>query len=231
MRKVEVVKDNPNAKVVTLQVNEDLMGPYAKISIPRASAVRKYSPFAEKIFGVAADVTRIDFVAEGNQTFVSIARKIFTWNDGNSEVARKMTEDFLKAEPLILLEALGQNFTAGTAFDPTRDGVSGLVHKTFNDHVNPQLAKDGGAMELLNVVVKPTGEIISQIALLGSCHDCGSAQDKTLKAAAEHIRRVLDDVKKKLPDDPTVSRLRFERIEIVNVDQIILSKPADLRHS
>lgn len=223
---VKVVNENPNAKVVTLEANQDFLGLYAKITIPRGSRLIEYSPFAQMVFEHGKDVNRIDFFAKDGKTYISIARKFIDWTDASKESARKITANFLATgKPIIYVEAINNNFTSHVAFQHGGHPVKKLVQTTFHEQVNPLLAKDGGAMELLNVEVKPTGEISSDVALLGSCNGCTSAQDTTLQAAVERIRLVLDTVKEQHTNNPAIKALKFTGIKVSTMEEIILSKP------
>ncbi len=225
MRNVKAIKDHPSAKVLTLEIDQDLLGHYAKIAIPRGSRITDYSPFAKVLFERGKDVNRVDFFAKDGNTCISIARKFMGWDEKSAAAATALTEKFLATNhPVIYLEALSTNFTSHAAFDHGGHPVKKLVQKTFLEQVNPMLAKDGGAMELLRVEMKPTGEISSDVALLGSCNSCTSAHDTTLRLAADRIRQVLEIVKKQYADNPSIAALKFTGIRISNMEEIILSR-------
>lgn len=225
MRKVEVVTGHPSSKVLTLKIEHDSLGHYEKIAIPRSSALVAHSPFAQVLFGRGKDVNRVDFFAKDGHTFVSIARKLMAWDDVSSAAAKAVTESFLTSRhKIIYINALDTNFKTHPAFNPGGNPVKKLVQTTFIQQVNPLLAKDGGAMELLDVEIKPTGEISSSVALLGSCNGCTSAEDTTLQAAAERIKLVLEAIKKNNPSNQSIAALNFTGINIRNMDEIILSK-------
>ncbi len=225
MRNVKAIKDHPSAKVLTLEIDQDLLGHYAKIAIPRGSRITDYSPFAKVLFERGKDVNRVDFFAKDGNTYISIARKFMGWDEKSAAAATALTEKFLATNhPVIYLEALKAKFPSHVAFDHGGHPVKKAVQVAFLEVVNPLLAQDGGAMELLGIEVKQNGDISSEVVLLGSCNGCTSAEDVTLKAGTERINQVLDGIKRQYPDNSAIKALNFKGISVRNMEQIILSK-------
>ena len=218
-------EDNPSPKIVTFKINADFLGVFEKITIPKSSRLVEYSPFAQGIFGRGGDLNRIDLFAKDGETSISIARKLMPWSEQDIVKIKAIIEGFFRTKmDLIYVAAMQKDFQSRPTFNPGGHPAKKLVQQSFFDQVNPVLASDGGAMELLNVHVKTDGEITSEVALLGSCNGCTSAEKSTLEKATAKIREVLDFVKEQNKGNPAVAALHFKEIKIVQVSELILTK-------
>jgi Fe-S cluster biogenesis protein NfuA len=219
MTNVSIFEGNPNLKVLTLEIDQDLLGPYSKLVVTPNGALRQYSPIADFLF--RGDVTRVDISVREGKTYIGISRKLMEWSDKNKETVLTAVQKLVEMQrPLLLIDALSKNITAQKPFI-AENPVQKLVQDSFNEQVNPILASDGGAMELLNIGIKQTGEISAGVALIGSCNGCGFAETETLSHATNRIRQVLEIAKKQYADNPTVQALKFEGISIREVPEIV----------
>jgi Fe-S cluster biogenesis protein NfuA len=226
MVSISSVKDNPNAKVATFEIGADYLGDFSKIIIPSQGDLVAYCPLAQTIFPKSKDITRIDLAARDGNTYITIARKFLDWKEEEIQNAQTHLESFFASniEP-VYLEALARDFAAAEPLE-TSNPVKSLVQQAFLDQVNPILAKDGGAMELVGVTLKEdTGEITADVALMGSCNGCGQAETATLEGATNKIREVLDAAKAQHTDNQDIQKLHFQGINIFEAPEVIVAKP------
>lgn len=222
MTRVEIVEGNPNPKAVTYKVDRDLMGPFSKIVFPKGGPLINYSPFVYGMYQRGGAVARIDLVAAENATLITLARMI-PWDDTNRNKGREIVEEFFTTgHPFLYEEALTRDFTAHKPFKP-QGAIGNFVTDTFVKAVNPELAKDGGAIELIGIEVQPTGEIYADVVMIGSCNGCSAATTSTLKNAGTKIGEVLDVLKKRT-DNPDAQKLTFKEIRINEIPNLIFSR-------
>ena len=220
---------NPNPMVATFKIDQDILGIFGKIIIPRGSNLEKYSPLAQMLFPRSASIVRVDLTARDVKTYVSIARKLVQWTtDDILKVEDHLKGFFAKPTPAVFIDAIVANVVPQKPFAPANI-IQKLVQASFNEQVNPVLASDGGAMELLNVEIKPTGEISADVALIGSCNGCGSAETDTLVEATKKIRKVLEAAKAKEAAKPeggnsAVKMLAFKGISIREIPDLVITR-------
>ncbi len=221
--KVKLVKENPNPKVTTVEINQDFLGSYSKLVVTKSGAMLQYAPLAEKL--MTGDVTRVDFAVRDGKTYVTMARKLLPWSDNMQAGAMDIIKDFLKKKtPPLYLDAISQNITTTPPFQPQQNAIHKLVSNTFNKNVNPVLADHGGAMELLNVEVKPTGEVNASVALIGSCNGCDTATLETLAGAEAAIKQALGAAKKEYSGNEDIKKLSFTGIQIKEIPEVALTR-------
>lgn len=234
MPTVTEFQGNPNSNVATFEIDADLLGAYEKVIIPRNSTLLAYSPLTQAIFDKAKGVLRVDMSLRDGKTHVALATKMINdqplmqWTPESIARTQAFIAQFLEANALLLTDALAANVTPQPRFAP-QDGaigqIQGLVQNAFNDVVNPILARDGGAMELLNISVIPkTGKIGANVALIGACNGCDSAATQTLTNATQAIQKVLEAVKAKSPNNPALQTLTFTGIGIQEIEDVVLAR-------
>lgn len=223
--KIQRVQSTENPKVGTFELDADILGIYSKIAIPLNSKLIAYSPLAQMLFAKGTDVNRIDFVNSVGNTRISLAKKFLPWSSQQLDLATAELGSFFQGkEPALYVQSLQQSIAAHRSFEPGNNPVMKMVQKSFHDQVNPRLAEDGGAMELINVELKSTGQIFADVALIGSCNGCAKSTDSTLKGATEKIREVLSFLKQKHSGNPNVQALSFEEIRIKEMPELILTR-------
>jgi Fe-S cluster biogenesis protein NfuA len=216
---------NPNPTVATFEIDRDLLGPFGKIVVPRGGKLEQYSPLAQSLFPRSAGIVRVDFAASSGKTYISITRKLVPWKPQEISLALTHLQNFFAGPaPAVLNDAIASNIAVQRAFAPA-NAIQKLVSQTFHDQVNPILASDGGAMELIGVEIKSTGNISAHVALIGSCHGCGHAETSTLNGATGKIRQVLDVAKRQYASNPDIQKLSFQEITIREVPELVIAKP------
>lgn len=213
---------NPNPKVLTFEINTDLLGSFSKLVIPKNGALLDYCPIAESLF--QGDVTRVDIAARDSKTYVTISRKLMEWTDDQRKAVTNHLNLFLsQSTPAAYLDAITQNITSQPPFKPN-NSIQKMVQASFNDQVNPLLASDGGAMELMNVSLKSNGDIEAEVALIGSCNGCSSAETETLAKATEKIKSVLNAAKIQNSGNATLQKLNFKEIQIREIPELAIRR-------
>ncbi|MEM9468576.1 MAG: NifU family protein [Pseudomonadota bacterium] len=224
MSNVRIFEGNPNTKVLTLEVDQDLLGMFEKIVVTNSGALREYSPLADVL--LKGDATRVDFSFNDGKTYIAVARKMLEWTDNMKADAFAKVEQFLSGSaPAVYLDALSTNIQAQKPFKP-KNPIQKLVQASFNEQVNPVLATDGGAMELMGVEIRATGEITATVALIGSCNGCSHAETETLGKATEKIKEVLEAAKKQNASNPIIQRLDFSGIKVQEIPELVISRLA-----
>jgi Fe-S cluster biogenesis protein NfuA len=75
--------------------------------------------------------------------------------------------------------------------DPQRLALFHRVSKALDDHVRPELAQDGGDIELVGV----DEDNIVQVRLLGSCGACSSSVYTVTTAAEQALKARVPEVR------------------------------------
>lgn len=221
MSYIKLVEDNPNPKVATFEIGVDLLGPFSKLVIPATGKLKDYSPLAQSLF--IGDVTRVDLASRDGKTYITLSRKLMNWsNEEKQRAIQKIGDFFSKQVPAIHVEAIAQNIAFQRPLQ-ANNPVKKLVQNTFNSIVNPILAKDGGAMELLNIEIKPNGEVSADVALVGSCNGCSDAETQTLAGATDTIRRVLEEAKKQNETNAFLQQLSFSGISVKEIPELVFT--------
>ncbi|HPF77808.1 MAG TPA: NifU family protein [Alphaproteobacteria bacterium] len=219
---VRLFEGNPNPKVATFEIDKDLLGHFSKLIVTKTGALLQHCPIAEPLF--KGDVTRIDLAARDGKTYITLSRKLMAWDTAEKEAVQRRINEFLsKSTPAVYADAISTAIQTQKPFTAANP-VTKLVQATFNQIVNPILANDGGAMELLNIDIKPSGDIAAEVALIGSCNGCSSAETQTLVGATKTIRQALQSAKAQHKGNPDIQKLLFTGITVREIPEIALTR-------
>lgn len=202
MTVVSYIPGSPNPFAATFEIDRDVLGGrFSKIAIPRmGSGILKYSPLAQAIFSKSAGYARVDLaLTDKGKTRVTITRKFVHWDERKHipDTTAAIEKFMAGSQQAVLAEALAQNVDVQRPFRPNGKILT-MVHQAFIDQVTPVLASHGGAMELLDVKLdQSTGKISAEVALIGNCNGCGSAEEQTLGNATKAISDVIDVASKR----------------------------------
>lgn len=204
------VTDNPNLNVATFELDKDLIKGLEKIFVPRNGELIRYIPMAKAIFDRSVSFTRVDISkAEAGATRVSIKRAPFIWSPADIE---KMIKIIKKAandrRPAVMTDRIVSQFDIMEKFVP-KTGPEKLVVQGYKDRVEPVLALHGGAMELLGISFNNSGEGKAEVAMIGACNGCRSAQDTTFSKATVEIQSVFEAAQEARPDDAELKGKKF----------------------
>ena len=229
MPNIKYVPETPNPKVAIFEIGADLLHPnFSKVVIAKGSKLVDFSPLAQQIYSRGTDLTRIDFFHSGeNQTTISYSRKALAWDERQIVVIKNFQEEFFRRnEPALMVQALAQNVQAHAPFNHGNHPVKSLVQRSFVAQVNPVLAKDNGAMELMGVEVRADGQIFADVTMIGACNGCDSSTMSTLRGATKRINEVLDALKgdERYKANPNVQALKFMEIRTIEMPDLVLSR-------
>lgn len=225
---VQINNEHPNPNVLTLSLGKDILGPFSKVILPHGDALIAYCPLARTMFDGNAGIIRIDLTTgQSGHTQLSLVRKVGAWSDAMGQQALEQVMDFMaKPEQPVHLSALTSHARAPFIY---QNNLEGTVSDAFSHSVNPALAKHGGIIELLEVYYDPdTGAVEAEVALLGSCRSCGSAEEETLNNASIAVDKGLKAFANQLvKNDPAFAKIHFGgfiRSEISG--GLVISKPS-----
>lgn len=221
---IQLFPQNVNPKAAIFVVNGDFLGPFEKMAITRDSGLIPYCPLAQAVFKKPSAITRVDLSAKNGNTHIGIVRKMLDWSPVLVDRMQELlTASLNSATPPVDLVALQRDKTPQEAFIPK--GPAEIIKQAFEEAVAPILVKDGGAMEILKVTIEPQGTIVTEVALLGSCSNCTSSTEKTLKGFATVATGLLAAAKKDFPNELHVQSLKIGDIKTTEVGDFLLAKP------
>ena len=93
------------------------------------------------------------------------------------------------------------------------DDLSVAIKKAFDVAVQPDLERDGGALEIAGIKVDDEYGVTVEVLMLGACASCSSAQGQTLKAAENAVTAMLNIIKDDYKDQADVQQLHLKAIQ------------------
>jgi Fe-S cluster biogenesis protein NfuA len=224
---VTEVAGNPNPKAVTFEIDADVLGLFDKIVFTKGGTTQQYSPLARAIFtanndGRGGDTASIDLFHREGKTYVTLNRKLMDWTPESRTAAKDFIARFVNGrEAAVHVQALAENVTALPKFTPPTPFHSWLAEE-FSKSVTPALAKDGGAMELLDIAVREDTMAVSfDVAMIGSCTSCISGKTKTVSDALEVMSLLIEGQKLKGTLPPS---MHVTDIHVRDVQDVVLKR-------
>ena len=197
-----------NPKACAVKLDYLLLNDLPYIVIKPDTADR--SAFAQSIFSQLPGVNEI-FIRKSTSNGTTISLNSGPdWTDAEKNSAQQIIDLSLSENGFSIDEAAYKEelikVRSGT---PTE----GLVHKFFNQVMQPMFQKHGGDMDIQRVVENPDNTVDVELTAMGSCDSCGSAVSLTVAYAQAQLGKVFDAVGDK------IGGKTFGRITVVNLDR------------
>jgi Fe-S cluster biogenesis protein NfuA len=215
---------NPNDKALTISVADlDNLSDVQRAviirpSVPRFKINKKveipFSGFAEKAFNELGAVSRIDFVRDHAGLQISAVLKLGAWNDKSQQKFQQVVND--SEGDYFDPELLKASLKEIKPFQP-EDTIDEQIKEAFDISVKPSIDEHGGALEIKAIDLYEGEGLEVSLILMGSCSDCGTSTDKTLKAAENAIRARIEMMKEDFPNQQKVQDLEFAGLVTIPV--------------
>lgn len=213
---VKIVEENPNPKVLSVDVDQSFLKVLGKVVVSRKGTFKEYSPFAKAVFKKHPNVKSLTFLKNNDDTtrvtfFLDkdVTKQIMGGEKklkkkqelGDLTNLPKFLKKYIKKDKDVIIndQALKEKEKISAIFNPENNVQKVIVH-TIKKHVAPKATGDGGDFQVADIRFNQDNTRVDvDVYLLGACDGCSQSETGTMEGARQALTAVFEQVRQKLP--------------------------------